>query len=61
MLKFYFFDLARVPLLIGFPQHQIVVEDAPQQSTITSLPQGTHANLEPLFSFVFAILRLLSD
>jgi hypothetical protein len=54
-----FFALALTLFFIGLPQHQIVVADAPQESTITSLPQGIHANLEPFFNFFTAILHLL--
>src|SRR3989338_3132638 len=47
-----------VVFFIGLPQHQITFSDTPQQSTTTSLPQGTQLNLSPLFTL--AILPLLS-
>ncbi len=58
-----FFALAAVAFFffIGAPQHQIVLADAPQQSTVISRPHGTHVNFEPFFRLVFAIFPLLDQ
>jgi len=49
----------RLDAFIGWPQHQMVFAEVPQQSTTTSLPQGTHANFFPFFVFAIPYLLLV--
>jgi hypothetical protein len=54
----YYFLEAFLPFFsIGLPQHHRVASEAPQQSTITFLPQGTHISFSP--SLILAMLHLL--